>query len=110
MTTVKMAILNDLAYQSAMTEFAAAVRAWRKRLGLNQAEAAASIGVNQKTIRNYEKGATIPGLAERLAMAAVEAKLPPIEDERPPSRRFVVDFAADPPTLIHLAEERDQSE
>ena len=108
-----MELLTDSAYDSVMTEFAAAVRAWRKRLGLNQAEAAASIGVNEKTIRNYEKGATVPGLAERLAMAAVEAKLPPVADEAAPSRRFIVDFAADPPTLIHLdprPEEPDQSE
>lgn len=61
-----------------------ALRAWRKRLGITQAEAAAGLGMTTGGYGDLERGTTCPDgptTLHRLAAAAVEAGLPPIADE-----------------------------
>lgn len=52
-----------------------AVRAWRARLGLTQAQAGAAIGVSRERMNIYEANGA--PLTAALAMAAVEANLSP---------------------------------
>lgn len=63
------------------------VRAWRERLGLTQVEAAKALGVSRDHYISYERGTLTGRRADRtvsaprslrLAMAAVEAGLPPV--------------------------------
>ncbi len=64
-----------------------AFKAWRKRLGLTQHEAARRLGVDERVIRRYETGrrgdqagaAPIPK-ATRRAMVAIAAGLPDPDD------------------------------
>lgn len=55
-------------------------RTLRKRLGLTQAEAAARLGVSRKHVSDIERGARVPSLTLRLAMAALARKLRPISE------------------------------
>jgi transcriptional regulator with XRE-family HTH domain len=45
--------------------------AWRKRLGLSQAKAAAALGMGLRQIQKYEAGQADIPLTVRLAMAAL---------------------------------------
>lgn len=51
------------------------LRAWRKRLGLTQAEAAEKLGVGARTYHGWEKGGPCPGeVMLRLACERIELR------------------------------------
>lgn len=50
--------------------------AWRKRLNLTQAAAAAQLGCGRRSLQQWEKGAEIPRYIA-LACAAIAQGLPP---------------------------------
>lgn len=51
---------------------------WRKTMGFSsQAEAAESLGVHEKTVRNWEIGAVPISLTVQLAMSALFHRLEP---------------------------------
>lgn len=53
------------------------LRAWRKRLGLSQLALAERLGVTKSTAAGWEQGRSQPPPYLWLALAAIEAALPP---------------------------------
>jgi len=50
------------------------IRAWRRRLGLNQRQAAEALDVTDRAIRQWERGDTVPSKPTVRLMQAVERK------------------------------------
>ena len=55
-----------------------AFRAWRRRLGLTQAGAAAVLDYGKRRVETWDRGEEEPPLTIRLAMAALEQGIRPI--------------------------------
>ena len=57
-----------------------AFRAWRRRLGLTQAGTAAVLDYGKRRIEAWDRGEEEPPLTIRLAMAALEQGIRPIDE------------------------------
>jgi len=57
-----------------------AFRAWRRRLGLTQAGTAAVLDYGKRRIEAWDRGEEEPRLTIRLAMAALEQGIRPIDE------------------------------
>jgi len=58
---------------------ATSLRAWRKRLGLSQRDAAEALGVSLRQYSDYERGIAEVPQTVALACAALAYGLPPME-------------------------------
>lgn len=62
------------------------MRAWRRRLGLTQRQAAAMLGLSERCLRGYERGEQMPPRAVVLACHWIEQSLENPPPKRPPPR------------------------
>lgn len=61
--------------QQAKDEFAAKVKAWRKREGFSQSEGAKCLGIPTRTLQGWEFASRKPiAMVERLILAVIEPK------------------------------------
>jgi transcriptional regulator with XRE-family HTH domain len=71
------------------------LRVWRKRLGLNQREAAEELGLSESTVSNYEDGRLPVPKVVLLAARAIERGLEPLRAPAPGARELWITLVAD---------------